>query len=709
MGSLSKAVALLAVAMLVPTVGRAQTAVTGQVKDSKGHVLPGVKVEVSREINGGDVHAMHLMQLAIDAGPKGISGMIEKPRSAVTDAQGKYRIAGVSSGTYTVVYKSPRFRTLRRAGVVVKASSVAPVNVALSSEIAPQAKALATTQAAAPSTVQDQYSPLVEWQAVSGERVTPIHVSLLPSGALFFMEPFFGMVPSPYNMPPPAAIQIQPMLSPLPGLTYDEATGAQTGKLMTCGGHALMADGNLFLSGGTYVNWNVHNPGKPPQGAVVKGVAETWTYNTSANTWLADPNSIGVGSAGGQPFRWYPTVIRLADSRMMLTGGYELVFPDLVHNRSVDVFDPVSQAWSTISNFTNTPAGIANPDYTHVYQFPSNHLDTGSGIDYHVVLMLGGSAEPLLMFVNGQQSVWRPSGNFRPGAKQYIDAAAPRKVYPNLGSSSAMLPIRLPEDSWGYTNGSLINIGGAEGSVMEGNIDVYDPGLNEWKASIPMSGRRHYSTAIILPDGRILILAGHASQGVDQTGYAEYIDPKNNFSHSVGVAHMPEVRGYHSMVILLPDGRVMVGMGNDDGGVGTEKSNFRYYYPDYMFKKRPEIVSVGGPLKINNYFGVMVPHATNVDEISLLALGSMTHSFDMGQRSVQLRLHSEHFTVKLGADNEPVKVPASECVGSTVTCYDQYFVQAPTSPDLAPPGPYMLFVLDENRVPSQGRMVNLQP
>jgi hypothetical protein len=273
-----------------------------------------------------------------------------------------------------------------------------------------------------------------------------------------------------------------------------------------------------------------------------------------------------------------------------------------------------------------------------------------------------------------------------------------------------MLPIRLPEASWGYANGSVINVGGDVGTVMEGNIDIYDPALNEWKPSIAMTGRRRYPTALILPDGRILIIGGYAPAGeIDQTGYVEYIDPKNNFEHSIGVARMPEVRGYHSMAILLPDGRVMVGGGNDDGGIGTEKPNFRYYYPDYMFKKRPEIVWVGATINVDKYFPIVVPYLTKVDEISLLSLGSVTHSIDMGQRSVQLRLHSEHFTVKKDAQDQLVPAIPSECTGGTITCFDKYLVQAPTTRELAPPGHYMLFVLDENRAPSLGKVVKLEP
>ena len=568
---------------------------------------------------------------------------------------------------------------------------------------------LNVSQAHAEGTVQDYYSPIVRWQQSSGEPVQPIHVMLLPNGNLLFTNPTFGMATSQYNRPPPATVLIEPMHA-LPDVVYDPATGIETGKSISCSGHALMADGNLFFGGGTYTYWNRNNPGTPPAGAIVDGISESLTYNPVLNTWKRNPDSIGIGTATSRPLRWYPTVTRLADSKMMLTGGYENVLPVFgPHNRSVEVFNPTANAWTVISDFNNTPNGIANPDYTHVFQLPMDHFDTQSGINHDLVLMLGGSAEPVLLFMNGQQSIWHASHNFRPGAQEFLNKSLPGKVDPNHGSSSAMLPIRLPETPWGYTNGTVINVGGEHGSTLEVNIDVYDPGLNQWKPSIPMNGHRHHPSATILPDGRVLILAGHAEEGIDQTGFAEYIDPKNNFAHTVGVAHMPEVRGYHSMTALLPDGRVFIGGGNDGGNTGTEKPDFRYYYPDYMFKKRPEIEGLDLTIKVNNYFPLVVPYLTKVDEVALLALGSMTHSFDMGQRSVQLRLVAGHYTVKRDAQNELVPAVPSECVGGAITCFDQYLVQSPTTRELAPPGHYMLFVLDEKRVPSLGKIIKLEP
>ena len=243
---------------------------------------------------------------------------------------------------------------------------------------------------------------------------------------------------------------------------------------------------------------------------------------------------------------------------------------------------------------------------------------------------------------------------------------------------------------------------------MEGKIDVYDPGPDAWRPSIPMHGSRHHPSTVILPDGRILLLAGHDDSGAtNQTGYAEYVDPKNNFALSQGVAYMPETRGYHTVSVLLPDGRVLLGGGNADGRNAVEQTNFRYYYPDYMFKPRPSITYTQDTINTSDYSLFYVPHTTNVDEVSLMGLGSMTHSFDMSQRNVQLRLFDLNFTMKR-VSGVWTLVASEQCVDDADKCLDIYAYQAPTSNELAPPGYYMLFILDENRVPSPGKIVKLQ-
>jgi hypothetical protein len=69
----------------------------------------------------------------------------------------------------------------------------------------------------------------------------------------------------------------------------------------------------------------------------------------------------------------------------------------------------------------------------------------------------------------------------------------------------------------------------------------------------------------------------------------------------------------------------------------------------------------------------------------LVALGSMTHSYDMNQRLVELPM-----------------VYSGEFGEHTV-----HFVRAPISAETAPPGNYMLFALDAARVPSVAQIITL--
>src|SRR6478735_5358181 len=94
--------------MLVPTLASAQATITGIVKDASGGVLPGVTVEA--------------------ASPD----LIEKVRTATTDAEGRYRIDQLRGGTYTVTFSLPGFNTTRREGVVLTGSFVATINADLS-------------------------------------------------------------------------------------------------------------------------------------------------------------------------------------------------------------------------------------------------------------------------------------------------------------------------------------------------------------------------------------------------------------------------------------------------------------------------------------------------------------------------------------------------------------------------------------------------
>src|SRR3977135_3616303 len=90
--------------LLLPVAARAQSSITGVVKDASGAVLPGVQVDASSPV------------------------LIEQTRTVVTDNQGVYRIGDVRPRTYTGAFTLQGFSTFERAGVELPAAFTATVN-----------------------------------------------------------------------------------------------------------------------------------------------------------------------------------------------------------------------------------------------------------------------------------------------------------------------------------------------------------------------------------------------------------------------------------------------------------------------------------------------------------------------------------------------------------------------------------------------------
>jgi len=96
---------------------------------------------------------------------------------------------------------------------------------------------------------------------------------------------------------------------------------------------------------------------------------------------------------------------------------------------------------------------------------------------------------------------------------------------------------------------------------------------------------------------------------------------------------------------------------------------------------RPTISSAPATTTYGGTITVQTPDAARIAAVSLIRLGSATHAFDMDQRFVPLV-----FTTSSGALN----------------------IQAPANANLAPPGYYMLFILDTNGIPSVAAILKVQ-
>ena len=120
--------------------------------------------------------------------------------------------------------------------------------------------------------------------------------------------------------------------------------------------------------------------------------------------------------------------------------------------------------------------------------------------------------------------------------------------------------------------------------------------------------------------------------------------------------------------------------GGGDGGGTPDNLNYELYSPPYLFRgARPVITGVTpGEVTYGQSFTLETADAASITKVNLIRFGSVTHAFDAGSRLVPLSY---------------TQVPG----GISVTI--------PSSRAMAPPGPYMLFLVNDNGVPSIARIM----
>jgi hypothetical protein len=230
-----------------------------------------------------------------------------------------------------------------------------------------------------------------------------------------------------------------------------------------------------------------------------------------------------------------------------------------------------------------------------------------------------------------------------------------------------------------FLPGKILQFGGeSNGAVV---IDITN-GAPVVTATQAMSSQRRYGTATVLPDGKVLATGGSAVRNaLTNVAYnAEIWNPANGTWTVGATGALPRL--YHSSAILLPDGSVLVGGGGANGPVTN--LNVETYYPPYLFTSdaklapRPAIVTAPDTVSIGQSFTVDFGNALSISKVALVKTGAMTHNWNMDQRYVPLT-----FTAN----------------GS------QLSVTMPANAAIAPPGYYMLFIVDGNGVPSVAKIV----
>ena len=185
----------------------------------------------------------------------------------------------------------------------------------------------------------------------------------------------------------------------------------------------------------------------------------------------------------------------------------------------------------------------------------------------------------------------------------------------------------------------------------------------------------------LMHNGKILIVAGSGNNAANLGSgnlKSAVLDPATG---AAAVQNQSWDMFCEGMTVL-PDGRVFISGGGrfDDINAPTDQLSGQFYSPPYLFKgTRPVITSAPSTLQYGQSFTVQTPDAAKISKVSLMRLGAITHGFNVGQRILSLS-----FTAGTGS--------------LTVT--------APANGNSAPPGYYLLFILDGNGVPSTAATVH---
>jgi hypothetical protein len=419
--------------------------------------------------------------------------------------------------------------------------------------------------------------------------------------------------------------------------------------------------------------------------------------NFEAAVWDPATRALSV-----QPIEWdmfCNGMVTLPDGRVFINGGNLRYDPFYGEPRNA-VFDPVTNLFTNVQNMAHgrwypTTTVLGNGS---VMSFSGLRETGGTNTTVEIYTADSGwSPEypagwtpplyPRLHLLSDGRVFYSGSGRgsriFDPASKTWSGVVATT----NYGATrsygtSVLLPLT---PATGYKSRVMIFGGGNPSTATTEIIDLSMPVL-AWQYGPPMSQPRIEMNATILPNGKVLATGGSLNDEDATTASlnADLYDPDTNTFGPAGANTYPRL--YHSNALLLPDATVLLIGGNPERG--TYEPHMEIYSPAYLFNVngglalRPAITGVpAGAIEYGTTFQVQTPIAADIASVVLVRPGAPTHAFDMDQRLVGLS-----HTAGVGVLN----------------------VVAPPNGNIAPPGYYMLFILNSAGVPSVSRFVQLQ-
>lgn len=582
-------------------------------------------------------------------------------------------------------------------------------------EPAPTARQARTAQVeGARVSVQATTQPDGLWGALAKVPSTAIHSVVLPTNkVLWFSQP--KGVPGEAlqdggnaHVWDPATGESRAVPPPVVDFPADAQNAAYSAPAnLWCGGQVLLADGRVLVVGGNLAYPYGGDGAGAGAGSGFRGGAWVMTFDPWTETWTKYQDM----ESGG---RWYPTLTLLPDGRVLIVGGWDetggletaadpAAPPTMVNNQSVEVFDPATPpgglATTELSRLPPHSVGQTDPWpdhqglglYPHMFQLPDTTVAGAGGTK----VLVAGPNQWDSAIIDTRTGLWEdvfekpyalgtvPLSSDRAWGTAYLEPSGPegsRRVV-MLGGSNSGAAAPGP----GQSPPPL-----ATAEVLD--LDAPDEGWQITPELALRTGRAHFNT-VLLPDGGILSNGGGFGR-FDDSLYADPIYEAELYEPGQGwrtIGREEDARTYHSTSVLLPDGRVL-SAGDDrdtpsaisDDHLAVENRTAQVWSPPYLFDgPRPAVTYAPDAVRYDAPFRVTVQgDPGSIARAVLMRPGAVTHSVDMSQQSITLDL-------------------AAQADGLTLT--------TPLNATVAPPGYYMLFLLDGSGVPSVASWIRLDP
>jgi hypothetical protein len=407
---------------------------------------------------------------------------------------------------------------------------------------------------------------------------------------------------------------------------FDPATNTTQNLSMTyarnifCAGNSFLSDGHLLVTGGDISS----HVGTTDSNVGVKGVS---VFDPGTSTWFEEAPMAFA--------RWYPSNVELADGTTLVFSGNDELGRRV---NTVESFTPSTHTWTTLPKSATKQVGL----YPRTLLLPSGKI------------LVAGKLQKTRLFDPSTNS-WNDVGLFNIGARKEGGAV----LLPGLSRVLA---------AGGKTNAGVVT------NTTE-MLELNSP-TPQWTYGPPMARARINTNLVLLADGTVLAVGGGGGTPYgNPEKSAELYDPTANTWTTM--AAQTANRTYHSTALLLPDGRVLSAGSTNNL---PEQTTVEIYSPPYLFKgPRPTIIDAPTNVGYGAPFDITTD-ATDITRVALIKAGAVTHAVNFDQRYVDLS-----FTPSTGT------ISAS----------------APTSGNAAPPGYYMLVIVNSAGVPSIASWVQL--